>query len=77
MHAELRALVERAAVRLLADEPIQPGRSSARAFEPLGRAGEVAAPQVAGAARRARAAFVRPMPSAAPRTARTARTAAT
>ena len=53
LHAELGPLAERAAVRLLADEREPPRLELARdPLEPLGRAGEVAAAQVARAGRR-------------------------
>ncbi len=53
LHAELRPLAERPAVRLLAHEP-DPGRVELlrQRREPLGRALEVGAPQVARAGRR-------------------------
>ena len=54
LQAELRALAERAAVGLLADEAEPAGLKRMRdLLEPLRRAGEVAAPQVARAGRRA------------------------
>ena len=54
LHAEPGPLAERAAICLLADEAEPAGLELARdLLEPLGRAGEVAAPQVARAGRRA------------------------